>query len=259
LRVEAAGYAAIIVGVEEVEVVVAHNERATLRVGNVFLKIDADQTRTDVEVAAMAMAPIPTPEVLWRKAPVLALTAVPGMALGRLGEPSTASAGAWAAAGAALRMLHDAPLPPWPGRSLDEIASRLDGECEWLVRNGVLPTDLVTRNRRIADAALRPWTPVFTHGDLQITHVFADGDEITGVIDWSEAARGDALWDIATLTLGHAARLGDVVAGYGAEVDLNVIRAWWSLRSLLAARWLIEHGFDPSAPGCEFAVLRSQL
>jgi aminoglycoside phosphotransferase (APT) family kinase protein len=253
------GHAAILVEVEEVQVVVAHNERATLRVGNVFLKIDADPTRTDVEVAAMAMAPIPTPEVLWRKAPVLALAAVPGTALGRLGEPSTASAGAWVAMGAAARMLHDAPLPPWPGRSLDEIASRLDGECEWLVTNGVLPSDLVTRNRRIAEAALRPWTPVFTHGDLQITHIFVNGDEITGVIDWSEAARGDALWDLATLTLGHEERLGDVVAGYGAEVDLDVIRAWWSLRSLLAARWLIEHGFDPAAPGCEFAVLRSQL
>jgi hypothetical protein len=52
-------------------------------------------------------------------------------------------------------------------------------------------------------------------------------------------------------------RLGEVVAGYGADVDLDVIRAWWSLRSLSAARWLIEHGFDPSDPGCEFAVLRS--
>ncbi len=40
--------------VEEVEVVVAHHERATLRVGDVFLKIDADQPRTDVEVEAMA-------------------------------------------------------------------------------------------------------------------------------------------------------------------------------------------------------------
>ena len=189
---------AIMADVEEVEVVVAHHERATLRVGDVFLKIDADQTRTDVEVEAMAMAPIPTPEVLWRKPPVLALAALPGTALGRLGEPSTASPAAWAAAGAAARMLHDAPLPPWPGRSLDEIASHLDGECEWLVTNGVLPTDLVTRNRRVAEAALRPWTPVFTHGDLQITHVFVDGDEITGVIDWSEAGQGDALYDLAT-------------------------------------------------------------
>ena len=208
----------------EVEVVVAHNERATLRVGDVFLKIDADQTHTDVEVEAMAMAPIPTPKVLWRKPPVLALAALSGTALGRLGEPSTASAAAWAAAGAAVRMLHDAPLPPWPGQSLDETASHLDGECEWLVTNGVLPVDLVTRNRRIAEAALRPWTPVFTHGDLQITHVFVDGDEITGVIDWSEACQGDALYDLATLTLGHEEHLGDVVAGYGTDVDLDVIR-----------------------------------
>jgi aminoglycoside phosphotransferase len=241
--------------VEEVEVVVAHNERATLRVGDVFLKVDADQTNTDVEVAAMAMAPIPTPEVLWRKPPVLALAALPGTALGRLGRPSAA----WAAAGAAVRMLHDAPLPPWPGRSLDEIASDLAGECEWLVTNDVLPTDVVTRNRRIAEAALRPWSPVFTHGDLQVAHVFVDGDEITGVIDWSGASQGDALYDLAILTLGHEEHLGDVVAGYGTDVDLDVIRAWWSLRSLQAARWLIEHGFDPSSPGCEFDVLRSRL
>jgi hypothetical protein len=64
--------------VETVEVVVAHNERVTLGVGDVFLKIDADQTRADIEVEAMAMAPIPTPEVLWRQPPVLALGALPG-------------------------------------------------------------------------------------------------------------------------------------------------------------------------------------
>src|SRR3954470_21404653 len=142
---------AMMADVEEVEVVVAHNERATLRVGDVFLKVDADRARTDVEVGAMAVAPIPTPEVLWRKPPVLALAALSGTALGRLGEPSPASAAAWAAAGAAARMLHDAPLPPWPGRSLDEIATHLDGECEWLVTKGVLPADLVARNRRIAE------------------------------------------------------------------------------------------------------------
>jgi aminoglycoside phosphotransferase len=257
---------AIMAGVEEVEVVVAHHECATLRVGDVFLKIDADQTRTDVEVEAMAMAPIPTPEVLWRKPPVLALAALPGTALGRLGEPSAASPAAWAAAGAAARVLHDAPLPPWPGRSLGELASRLeelasdlDGECEWLVTSGVLPADLVTRNRRVAEAALRPWTPVFMHGDLQVAHVFVDGDEITGVVDWSEAGQGDALFDLASLTLGHEEHLGDVVAGYGTDVDLDVIRAWWSLRSLRAIRWLIEHGFDPWRPGCEVDVLRSRL
>src|SRR6266516_3816146 len=34
---------------------------------------------------------------------------------------------AWAAAGAAARMLHDAPLPRWPGWSPGELASHLDG------------------------------------------------------------------------------------------------------------------------------------
>ncbi len=243
----------------EVQVVVAHQERATLRVGDVFLKVDADQARTDREVDAMGRAPVPTPEVLWREPPVLALAGLPGTALGRLGEPSTASPAAWAAAGAVVRRLHDAPLPPWPGRSLDEAASRLDTECEWLLTNDVLPADLVTRNRRIAEVALRPWAPAFTHGDLQVAHVFLVGDEVTGVVDWSEAGRGDALYDLATLTLGHREHLGDVVAGYGTEVDVDVIRAWWSLRSLTAIRWLVEHGFDPASPGCEIDVLRSQL
>ncbi|MBL1093241.1 MULTISPECIES: phosphotransferase [Streptomyces] len=247
---------------DEVKVIVAHSERATLRVGDVFLKVDADQTRIDVESEAMALAPVPTPRVLWRKPPVLAIAAVPGKALGRLGEPSTASPAAWAAAGAAIRKLHDAPLPPRSGRAgrdLDELAADLDGECELLVANGLLPADLVTRNRQVAEAALRPWPPAFTHGDLQIAHVFVDGEEITGIIDWSEAGQGDALYDLATLTLGHEDHLSDVIAGYGTDVDLDVIRAWWSLRSLLAVRWLVEHGFDPSAPGCEVDVLRSRM
>lgn len=171
------------VGVDRVEIVVAHDERATVRVGEMFLKIDGDQARLDTEVEAMASAPLPTPEVLWRKPGVVALAAVPGAPLGRLGQPSTASPAAWAAAGAAARALHDAPLPHRSGETLEGIASHLDGECEWLVANGVLPAELVTRNRRIAEAALRPWTPVFTHGDLQVCHVFVEDDEITAVID----------------------------------------------------------------------------
>ncbi|MGW2781639.1 phosphotransferase family protein [Streptomyces populi] len=247
---------------DEVEVVVAHSERATLRVGDVFLKVDADQARIDVEVEAMALAPVPTPEVLWRKPPVLAIAALPGTTLGRLGEPSTASPTSWAAAGAAIRKLHDAPLPArqgQAGRSIAALTAELDDECERLVTNGVLPADLVARNRQVAEAALRPWTPAFTHGDLQIAHVFVDGDEVTGIIDWSEAGRGDALYDLATFTLGHEEHLDDVIAGYGTGIDLDVIHAWWSLRSLLIVRWLTEHGFDPFAPGCEVDVLRSRM
>lgn len=246
-------------GQEEVEVVVAHSQRATLRVGDVFLKVDGDPAHADVEVRAMGMAPIPTPTILWREPPVLAIAAVPGKALGVLGAPSDASSAAWAAAGAAVRRLHDAPLPPWPGRRLDDVAAELETECAWLLANGVLPAEVVRRNREIAEAALRPWSPAFVHGDLQITHVFVVDDEVTGVIDWSEAAPGDPMFDLAILTLGHEERLDDLLAGYGDGADRDVIRAWWSLRSLTASRWLIEHGFDPDSPGCEFDVLRSRM
>ncbi|NUR60063.1 MAG: aminoglycoside phosphotransferase family protein [Catenulispora sp.] len=271
---------------EEVEVVVAHQARVTLRVGAVFLKVDSDQARTEIEAEAMALAPIPTPEVLWRKPPVLAIAAVPGTALGRLGEPSKTSPQAWTAAGAALRRLHDAPLPPWPGKgTVEELAAELDAECAWLLANDVLPADLVARGRRVAETVLRPWTPAFTHGDLQCAHVFVDAaDRISGVIDWSEAGCFDPLFDLAILTMGHPEHLQDVLTGYGADPEAgadpkadaslqadadrpagadskasahrDVIRGWWSFRSLTAVRWLIEHGFDPAAPGCELDVLR---
>jgi aminoglycoside phosphotransferase (APT) family kinase protein len=242
--------------VVEVEIVVAHHDRATLRVDDVFLKIDADRAAADREVESMAAAPVPTAEVLWRRPPVLALAALRGAALGRLGERSTATPAAWTAAGAAVRVLHDAPLPSWAGASLEQKAESLDSECSWLLANDVLPADLVTRNRDVAEAALRSWTPVFMHGDLQVAHVFVEDDEVTGVLDWSEAGQGDALYDLASLTLGHPEHLDDVLTGYGTDVDLDAIRGWWSLRSLTAVRWLVEHGFDPSLPGCEIDVLK---
>jgi aminoglycoside phosphotransferase (APT) family kinase protein len=251
-----------------IEVVVAHSERVTLRVADVFLKIDTDQARIDREVEVMAMAPIPTPEVLWHKPQVLALAPVPGVALGLLGEPSLASSAAWVAAGAAVRTLHDAPPPPWPSSQCQQQPARtsqgtvefppaLDSECQWLVANDVVSAEVVGRNREVAEAALRPWTPVFIHGDLQIVHVFVDGDAVSGVVDWSEGGQGDAMYDLATLTLAHDEHLDDVVAGYGGAVDIDVIRAYWSLRSLMVIRWLVEHGYGAPATFPEVAVLNS--
>ena len=78
------------------------------------------------------------------------------------------------------------------------------------------------------------------HGDLRIAHVFVDGDEITGVLDLSEAEQGDAMYDLTSLTLGYPEHLAHVIVGYGADVDHDVIDAWWSLRSLTAIRWLAE-------------------
>jgi len=137
----------------EVEVALANNDRVTVRVGEIFLKIDSDQRRTDAEVEAIEAAPVPTPQILWRKPPVLALAALNDQPLGRLGEPSTASPAAWAAVGATIRTLHDGPLPSRPATSVDELGSRLAEECRWLVDNAVLPVEAVERNRRRAECS----------------------------------------------------------------------------------------------------------
>ena len=242
----------------DVEVVLANNDRVTVRVGDTFLKIDSDGRRVDVEVEALRTAPVPTPQILWRKPPVLALAALAGQPLGRLGEPSNASPTAWAAVGEVIRTLHDAPLPSRPATSVDELGSRLADECRWLVDHAVLPLEIVERNQRHAEQVLRPWTPAFIHGDLHIEHVFVDGDEVSGIIDWSEARQGDALFDLASLSLANEAHLDDLLAGYGNAVDVAMIRAWWSWRCLVVVRWLSENGYGDPQTFPEVAVLRSR-
>ncbi|CAM5320003.1 phosphotransferase [Streptomyces griseus] len=57
----------------------------------------------------------------------------------------------------------------------------------------------------------------------EVEVVVAHSERATGIIDWSEAGRGDALYDLATFTLGHEEHLDDVLTGYG--TDVYVLRA----------------------------------
>ena len=248
-----------------VDVVLANNDRVTVRVGDVFLKIDADPNRSTREVEAMTLAPVPTPKVMWRTPPVLALERVPGTRLDEPGRPSTASPAAWAAVGETIRRLHDAPLPPWRlpytnaarWDSAQALEATLDTECDWLTAHQILPTHVIGINRARARSVSQPWRPVFIHGDLHIEHVLVEGSTVTGLLDWSEAAPGDAAFDLASLTLAHPDRLDDLLAGYGHDVDRDRIHAWWSYRCLTAVRWLIENGYGPSDDYPEVAMLRS--
>lgn len=247
----------------EVQVVVAHRARATLRVGDVFLKVDPDRAGIDAEVAAMAAVAVPTPRVLWREHPVLALERVPGTALGTFGRPTPVGAAAWTAAGAAVRSIHETPLraadaeaPAAAASASVPSAERLDDACAWFAARGLLPDGVLERNHRLGQQVLGSPRRAFVHGDLQPDHVFVDEDDrVTGVIDWSGAGAGDPLLDLAVLTLGHPQHLGDVVAGYGRDVELQAVRAWWSYRCLTAVPWLAEHGFGPPETYPETAVL----
>ena len=76
--------------------------------------------------------------------------------------------------------------------------------------------------------------------------MFVDGDEVTGVIDWSDAGQGDALFDLAILTLGHEEHLGEVVAGYGADAVLVCEGLVTSGDPRTAVTKLVAAGFHPS-------------
>ena len=131
-----------------------------------FLKVDPDSAGIDAEVAAMALVPVPTPQVLWRRHPVLAIGLVPGTALGKFGYSSPVGPLSWTAAGAAAWAVHETPLPSWAGKSVDAPAERLDKSCDWLRENGAVSTEVLEHNRRLAQLVLRPYRPVFAHGDL---------------------------------------------------------------------------------------------
>jgi hypothetical protein len=58
-------------------------------------------------------------------------------------------------------------------------------------------------------------------------------------------------------TLSNEERLDDVIAGYGGDVDRDLVRSWWSWRCLVVVRWLFENGYGPPEQYPEVAVLRS--
>lgn len=240
-----------------IDVVVAHQERVTVRVGEVFVKVFAEASRAARETEAIdhVAASVPVPDVLWRQDHAIALSAVPGEPLATLGVESNASPLAWRAAGAIARAIHDRPRPPWPGWTRDDYVRHLDRECSWLVGNGVVDGATVEAVRSNAEGALVSTDSTFIHGDLQAAHVLVDGDIVTGVIDWEDAEVGDPHYDIAVLTVGHDEHLDDVLTGYGADLDVDVIRAWHAYRRLVSVRWMIEHGYD--ATGDIASVVRT--
>lgn len=235
---------------DALEVLSAHQERAVLRTGDLVLKVAADPSQLDVEVEAMALASaggVPVPAVRWRQPEVLAMSRIGGRPLGAVGSIDDAPVAAWEAAGSMARRLHGLAVPPWVGWGADDFLAHADACSRWLVDTGVVPIDVVDRVRAMAEPVSAPFVPVFTHGDLQPAHVFVDGPEVVGLIDWSDAGQGDPRFDLAVLTVGFTERLDDVLVGYGdPSADRDVVRGYWAIRRLGGVRWMLEHGFDAS-------------
>ena len=228
------------------EILLEHQDRAVVRVGDVFIKVETDIDKAMREREVLGIAPVPVPEVLWwmlGHPSLLALARVTGAALS-----GSTSSDDWRAAGQVVRRLHEEPTPEWQSWLRPGVVRHwLDDDRDWLLAHALLDPHVVEAAHAIAADVLtqRSVDPVLTHRDLQAEHVFVDGGEVTAIIDWGDAGLGDGLYDVATLTIRHRDRLDDVLDGYG-EVDRAVIRAWWAERFLGEPRWLVEHGFDPA-------------
>jgi Phosphotransferase enzyme family len=88
------------------------------------------------------------------------------------------------------------------------------------------------------------------HVDFHPGNMLASGDEITGVIDWDGAGRGDRRLDLVTLRFGvHSGNADpEVVARLEAILDAmpdEVLRPAWAHMSLRMTDWAIRH-FAPA-------------
>ena len=245
---------------------VDHQERCVLDVelpdgrpavvkGDVVTERSAREARV-LELAAAGGVPVPG---VIAQAPgppaVLVLDRVGGAWL----SPDR-PAQAWAATGAAVRRLHDLPVPGLGGlggrdawdAGLGEIATH------WAPRARAAGLDggVVDATRRAVDRLVRsrpePPLVVTLHGDCVPIHVrLSPEHEVAGMLDLGDACRGDPAWDLAVLTMRSLERLPAVLDGYRADPDLRAwaARAWpvyRALRLVAEVGWLAEHGFDPA-------------
>ncbi|GAA4135143.1 phosphotransferase family protein [Actinomadura keratinilytica] len=153
-------------------------------------------------VAGISPLPVPEPRFVAAERGCLAYAKLPGVPLIDVAGPPAAVA---ETLGGLLRALHDVPASratrfaevddepteAWR-REAAATYAQLAGEVPGRYRPAV--------ERFLAAPPPEGGTdPVFTHNDLGIEHVLADGARVTGVIDWSDAAITDPAVDFGRL------------------------------------------------------------
>jgi len=158
------------------------------------------------------------------------------------------------AVGRAIAAIHD--LPP---RLIEEVGLPVYGAEEYRFRRlaevdraastGKVPTRLLSRwEQAVEEAGAWRFVPCCVHGDLAADSVLVEGEEVVGVLDWSEARVADPADDLAWLVLGAAEPvLGCLVESYSAarheQPDRDLLRRARLAGELSMARWLL-HGVN---------------
>ncbi len=112
----------------------------------------------------------------------------------------------------------------------------------------------------LADAQMSHYTPVMQHGDLWFENLLAQGDTITGLIDFENLAVGDPAQDfVPQLYLGETF-LRWVIRGYeqaGGQLDTGFehrLRQLWTLREFGGVAYALQH--DPTEMPDAIAKIR---
>jgi aminoglycoside phosphotransferase len=197
------------------------------------------------EVVALELdgASLPVPFLLMRR--------LPGAGVGE-------GHGALVEAGHQLRVLHslpadgygflhdaqhpspagDSPRPHGPYATWAEFTHEPLGCLDELVIHEVLTPALAGRLRMGLESfggfVAYDGPAVLLHGDLHPRHVFADGDDFTGIIDWGAVGAGDPIFDLGRFSRSDPKSLAQLLAGYGLDLDpdlslrLAVYRLIWT-------------------------------
>lgn len=160
-----------------------------------------------------ALSPFAVPHLLF-SAPeqgALAYRALPGTPLVDVDYPSAAASPIGAQLGRLLGSLHGAPIPPWAGEHGLLVES--PPSAEWLADAAALWARIESaapEQRRLAVQGFLHSDPpppapheqmVLSHNDLGSEHVLVDPVtmDITGIIDWTDAAVVDPAFDLGLI------------------------------------------------------------
>ena len=112
-----------------------------------------------------------------------------------------------------------------------------------------MPTRLLTRwEHAVEEVGAWRFVPCCVHGDLAADNVLAEGEVITGMVEWSETRVADPADDLAWLAIGSTEPALDVVmAAYLASrrepADASLRRRARLSGEFALARWLL-HGVN---------------
>ena len=149
-----------------------------------------------------------------------------------------------------LRVIEDSGLPVYDA---SEYRQRRLAEVDRAASTGKVPPRLLARwERALEEVGAWKFVPSPIHGDLAAESVLVEGDQVCGIIEWSEARVADPADDLAWVAVGaDADALESVLEAYALgrreSPDPDLARRAQLAGELAVARWLM-HGVVADDP-----------